>query len=129
MTTHNPCDLGIYANVIPGGGSSTNGGAGGTYSVFGDITNNTWSNPVTVGQTTSGQIHVRGDAVFEGSITWQDRDLREWFESVEARLAILRPNPDLEAEWSELAELRMKYVELERQLLEKQQVFDILKQS
>ena len=55
--------------------------------------------------------------------------MREWLESVESRLAILRPNPKLEAEWSELAELRMKYVELERKLLEKQQVFDILKKS
>ncbi len=84
----------------------------------------TWSS-----SNTNSQIHVRGDAVFEGNITWQDRDMREWFESVESRLAILHPNPELEAEWSELAELRIKYVELERELLAKQQVFDILKKS
>lgn len=75
------------------------------------------------------KIHVQGDAVFEGNITWQDRDMREWFESVESRLAILRPNPDLEREWSELARLRQQYVELERNLLAKQQVFDILKKG
>jgi hypothetical protein len=86
--------------------------------------NFTWS-----GVNTNSQIHVQGDAVFEGNITWQDRDMREWFESVESRLAILHPNPELEAEWSELAELRIKYVELERRLLEKQRVFDILKKS
>lgn len=78
---------------------------------------------------TGAKIHVQGDAVFEGNITWQDRDMREWFESVESRLAILHPNPELEAEWSELVELRTRYVELERRLLEKQQVFDILKKS
>jgi hypothetical protein len=75
------------------------------------------------------KIHVQGDAVFEGNITWQDRDMREWFESVESRLAILHPNLELEAEWSELAELRIKYVELERELLAKQRTFDILKKS
>jgi len=75
------------------------------------------------------KIHVQGDAVFEGNITWQDRDMREWFESVESRLAILHPNPELEAEWSELAKLRTRYVELERELLAKQRVFDILKKS
>jgi hypothetical protein len=75
------------------------------------------------------KIHVQGDAVFEGNITWQDRDMREWFESVESRLAILHPNLELEAEWSELAELRTRYVELERELLAKQRTFDILKKS
>ena len=86
--------------------------------------NFTWSKT-----DTNAKIHVQGDAVFEGNITWQDRDMREWFESVESRLAILHPNPELEAEWSELAELRIKYVELERELLAKQKVFDILKKS
>ena len=74
-------------------------------------------------------IQVKGDAVFEGKITWQGRDMREWFESVESRLVMLKPNPELEEGWSELAELRQRYVELERELLEKQRVFDILKKS
>lgn len=74
-------------------------------------------------------IKIPGNANFEGNITWQGRDMREWFESVEARLALLKPNPDLEEKWSELAELRMKYIELEKQLLEKQQTFNILKKS
>lgn len=74
-------------------------------------------------------IHVNGDAVFRGNIEWQGRDMREWFASVESRLAILQPNSKLEAEWSELHQLRMQYVELERKLLEKQQIFDILKKT
>lgn len=78
---------------------------------------------------TSSTIHVKGDAEFEGNITWQGHDMREWFDRVEARLAILRPNPDLEQEWSELAQLRQRYVELERNIIAKQQVFDILKKS
>jgi ABC-type histidine transport system ATPase subunit len=113
--------------VISAGGSNAStisiiggsGGSGGTYYTA----STAWSNPAP------GQIHVKGDAVFDGNITWQDRDMREWFASVESRLGILQPNLKLEAEWAELAELRMRYVELERQLLEKQQVFDILKKT
>jgi hypothetical protein len=49
---------------------------------------------------------------------------------IEERLAILPPpNLELERDWSELAKLRQQYVELERELLEKQRVFDILKKS
>jgi hypothetical protein len=99
----------------------TTGGSGGSGAYY--TTGSTWTNP------SAGQIHVKGDAVFDGNITWQGRDMRAWFASVEARLNILQPNAKLEAEWEELADLRQQYVELERKLLEKQQVFDILKKS
>lgn len=115
---YDPLNPATYGNV-------SIGGSGSTYSVFGTSTDYIWSRP-TMTQT-GAKVHVQGDAVFEGNITWQDRDMREWFQSVEARLCMLTPNPELEAEWSELAELRMKYVELERKLLEKQRVYDILK--
>ena len=117
---YDPLNPSTYGNAIIGG-------SGSTYSIFGASTDYTWSGP-SISQN-GAKIHVQGDAVFEGNITWQDRDMREWFESVESRLAILNPNPELEAEWSELAELRMKYVELERELLAKQRLFDILKKS
>jgi hypothetical protein len=115
---YNSLNTATYSNAIIGG-------SGSTYSVFGDSTDYTWSGPTTT--QNSSKVHVKGDAVFEGNITWQDRDMREWFESVEARLCMLKPNPELETEWSELAELRNKYVALERELLAKQRVFDILK--
>lgn len=101
-----------------------NVGGGGVYTYEPALQGSTWSQTIN-----QGKIHVQGDAIFEGDITWQDRNMREWFESVEARLALLRPNPDLEKEWSELAELRRRYVDLERDILAKQQVFDILKKS
>lgn len=103
------------------------GGTGGTYSITNNsATGYTWgtSNTKTV---STGEVRIVGDAVFEGNITWQDRDMRAWFESVESRLAILQPNVKLEAEYEELAELGRQYKEMERRLLEKQQVFDILK--
>lgn len=117
------------ANVAPGtyGNVITGGSGGSTYSILGSRSDYIWQNATTTKTATS--IHIDGDAVFKGNITWQDRDMREWFESVESRLAILRPNLELEAEWTELAELRQRYVELERNLIAKQQVFDILKKS
>ena len=117
---YDPLDPSTYGNVIIGD-------SGSTYAVYGTSTDYTWSGPSLT--TNGSKIHVQGDAVFEGNITWQDRDMREWFESVEARLAILHPNPDLEREWSELAELRQRYVELERNILAKQQLYDILKKT
>lgn len=112
-----PLKMGSTSTITIAGSGS--GGGGYVYN-----SNGSWAADVK-----SRAIHVNGDAIFEGNITWQNRDMREWFESVEARLALLRPNPDLEKEWSELAELRRQYVELERDILAKQQVFDILKKS
>lgn len=43
------------------------------------------------------------------------------------RLAILKPNPELEAEWAQLKQLAQQYRELEQQLLEKQQAWEALK--
>lgn len=117
---YNPLNTATYSNAIIGG-------SGSTYSVFGTNTDYTWSGPTTT--QNSSKVHVKGDAVFEGNITWQDRDMREWVESVEARLVILKPNPDLEQEWRELAELRQRYVELERDIIAKQRLFDILKET
>ena len=106
------------ATSITIGGAGGGGTSGPIYTTTG-----AWSN------TNSGTVAIKGDAVFEGNIKWKGRDMQEWFESVEARLGMLQPNPALEAEWDELAEIRRQYVELEQKLLEKQQVFDILKKS
>ena len=131
-------------SIGPGGGGGSGaigpgGGSGASTLSIGAI-----SNPVLMGgsvigpsngsgswaQTVApGKIHVQGDAVFDGNIKWQGRDMREWFETVESRLAMLKPNPELEEGWEELAELRQQYVELEKKLLEQQRVFDILKKE
>jgi len=68
-------------------------------------------------------IHVDNDA----DITIGDRSLKEFMNNVEERLAILKPNPALEDRWTELKELRNKYVELEKELLEKELMWEKLK--
>jgi len=45
---------------------------------------------------------------------------------IEERLAILHPNIELESRWEDLADLRMQYVELEREIIEKEKVWAIL---
>jgi hypothetical protein len=107
-----------YGNISINVGGAGGGGTG--YSV-----NNTWSNPNP--NPNSGKVVIAGDCEFKGNISWQDRDLREWLSSIETRLGMLQPNPKLEADWDELADIRRQYVELEQKLLEKQKVFDILK--
>lgn len=50
-------------------------------------------------------------------------------EVIEQRLNILVPNPELEELWQELAQARKHYECLEQQFLEKQKVWDQLRQA
>lgn len=105
---------------------------GNAAAIVGSISINNSTTDTRMGSSTytvDPNIYVQGDAVFEGDIKWKGRDMREWFESVETRLSLLRPNPELEREWSELAELRQRYVALERKILAKQELYDILKKN
>lgn len=56
-----------------------------------------------------------------------NRSLKEFMERVEERLNILRPNPELEDQWNELADLGKRYRELEGEILEKEKMWKILK--
>jgi hypothetical protein len=55
------------------------------------------------------------------------KDLRESIENIEKRLAILHPNKELENSWEELKALGERYRELEKDILEKEKIWDILK--
>lgn len=63
----------------------------------------------------------------DGDLKIGDRSLTEFMDRVEERLGILRPNEGLESRWAELKELRQRYQELEKELLEKEKIMDILK--
>lgn len=62
-------------------------------------------------------------------ITIGDRSLKDFMEKVEERLNILHVNPQLEDKWEQLAELGKQYRELEKDLLEKERMWKILKDS
>tara|TARA_B110000503_G_scaffold54524_1_gene87584 strand:- start:951 stop:1358 length:408 start_codon:yes stop_codon:yes gene_type:complete len=80
---------------------------------------------------TTPSITLGGTTLTEEKIKVLDdmKDMKEWMSQVDSKLAILRPNPKLEAEWTELKELREKYIQLEKTLEEKAKVWNILNQE
>jgi len=114
-----------------GGGGSGNysfGGAGsGAYTVIssngtGGTINPNWD----FGYSKTG-LTVKGDAEFDGDVKIKGKSISESLEKIEERLGILHPNEKLESKWDELRELRKQYMEKEKEIIEKQKMWDILK--
>jgi hypothetical protein len=99
----------------------TVGGMNGT-----SYTNNSW---VTVSNNdlTGATLEVKGDANFEGDIKVKGKSINESLDRIEDRLAILRPNEELEEKWEQLRGLRKMYMELEQEIIEKEKIWKILK--
>lgn len=114
------------ANVAPDSTSTLSVSSG--YGLPDYTVNGNWGMSAGTTQIQSA-LKVNGTADFDGDITIKGSSLTDTLNKINERLNILVPNEKLEADWRELAELRIRYVELERRLLEKQQVFDILKKS
>ena len=78
-------------------------------------------------------LHVKGNADFEGDVTFQGdiaikgKSIKESLLAIEERLAILRPNEELEEKWENLRGLRKMYMELEAEIIEKEKMWDVLK--
>ena len=104
---------------------STTSMASGTYTIN-DVSwdNTSW---ITSGSSMSNTLDVKGDAHFEGDIVIKGKSLNESLERIEERLAILRPNEELEERWENLRGLRKAYMELEAEIIEKEKIWDILK--
>ena len=85
-----------------------------------------WNNttPTTVQINTDGLTMANGT-----DITIGGKSLTKAIEQIEERLAILHPNPALEERWDQLKELRQQYIEMERDLLEKDKLMKILKEA
>ena len=120
-----------YANVYVSAGGAGSGGSGATYTI-----GNAWNasttydtSVLTVSAGSQPSLKVSGDAEISGTLKWRNRDMDQWIESVESRLAMLQPNPKLEAEFNKLKDLGDQYRALEQEILEKQKVWDILKKS
>lgn len=82
---------------------------------------------------TGNTLHVKGNADFEGDVTFQGdiaikgKSIKESLLAIEERLAILRPNEELEKKWENLRGLRKMYMELEAEIIEKEKMWAILK--
>jgi len=73
------------------------------------------------------KLKVQGDAEFNGDVKIKGKSISETLDKIEARLAILHPNEKLESKWEELKALGDKYRELEKDILEKEQIWNTLK--
>ena len=87
----------------------------------------TWSTVADGTDLKPSTLSVKGDAEFEGDLKIQGKSLKESLEAIEARLAILRPNEELEEKWEQLRGLRKMYMELEAEIIEKEKMWAILK--
>jgi hypothetical protein len=80
----------------------------------------------TIGPTPqAGTMELRGD---NADIVVNGRSLMNAIDTLEQRLNILVPNPELEKEWDDLRELGDRYRELERQCKEKGDMWAKLKE-
>jgi hypothetical protein len=88
------------------------------------------SYPYAIGTNTAVNISTDGINMQPGTdIKIGGRSLMDAIDKIEERLGILHPNPELEDRWDELKELRRKYNELEKDLLEKEKMWKILKEK
>ena len=72
-------------------------------------------------------LKVKGDADIEGDLKVQGKSIKEALDNIEKRLAILHPNQKLEEKWERLKALGDMYRELEAEILEKEEIWSILK--
>jgi len=75
-------------------------------------------------------LKVNGDAEFDGDVKIKGVSighLNDRLDAIEERLGILRPNNDLEGKWEKLKALGDEYRRLEKEILEKENMWDILK--
>ena len=104
-----------------------NSGSSGQF-LYSNSTSPLWSDTITISNhQPSGGLVVKGDAEFEGDIKLKGKSLSAILSKLEERLAILHPNEKLEQKWDELKELGRLYRELEKDILEKEKIVEILK--
>jgi len=72
-------------------------------------------------------LHVKGDAEFEGDVKIKGKSISELLDKIEERLAILHPNKKLEDKWIELKKLGDAYRALEKDIIEKEKIWETLK--
>jgi hypothetical protein len=88
-------------------------------------TSPTWDTITT--STMNGELYVKGDAEIEGDLKIKGKSLADAIDNIEKRLAILHPNKDLEERWEQLKALGEHYRELEKDILEKEKIWNTLK--
>lgn len=120
--------------TVTGGGSGypsnhvylVGGGSGGTLgtAATGISASNWTTNTLTV--PPSGRMELQGA---QADIVMNGVSLNDTLKLIQDRLCMLRPNRELEQEWDQLRDLGEQYRELEKQLMEKQRAWDLLRKK
>ncbi len=108
------------------GGSNITGAAGSAWSNTAWTTGTNgidWSLGANI--RPAGTIQLNGE---DADILVNNKSLMKTLEAIKQRLALLEPNPEMEAEWDELRELGERYRELEKKCKEKGEMWAKLKQ-
>ncbi len=71
-------------------------------------------------------IKVEGNADFDQDVKIKGVSVSERLDAIEARLAILRPDPELADKWEKLKILGDEYRRVEKEIIEGEQVWNIL---
>jgi hypothetical protein len=95
-------------------------------------TSYTWSQDYSLNTIANSTVNITGDGIAmepNADIKIGDRSLKEFMNTVEEHLAILKPAPELEEKWDQLKDLRQQYEALKADILEKEKLMDILKKD
>ena len=128
--TLSPKNYGVGSITLPSTFTTTIGSTSNTTVPNGGYTITTGAGTGHNWNTGSTQINADGVQIKEGGdIKIGGKSLGEAIDKIEERLGILNPNPELEERWDKLKELRKQYIEMERDLLEKEKIMKILKEA
>lgn len=122
----------MASNTITVGGASTMIGAGGSsgYTYHNGTSSIDWLASASISADPSlkgSTLKVNGNAEIDGELTVKGVKLSERLNKIDERLGILHPNPELEERWENLRGLREAYLELEKEIIEKEKMWAILK--
>jgi hypothetical protein len=115
------------SNTSPSYTVSTGAHLTSTGNVLSGSTNWSYTNIPVDPNLKGATLQVKGDAEFEGDLKIQGVSIKESLENIEKRLAILHPNKKLEEKWERLKALGDMYRELEAEIIEKEEIWSILK--
>ena len=62
-----------------------------------------------------------------GDLKIKGKSLSDQLDKIEERLGILHPNTELESRWEDLKRLRKEYIKLEKEIIDKEKMWAILK--
>jgi hypothetical protein len=82
-----------------------------------------WANTASINR--NGQLNLIGE---DADISIDGMSLKTAITEIQQRLNILQPNTKLESEWNQLRELGEQYRKLEAEIIEKQKIWNSLKQ-